>query len=49
MFITENIVLFLRECVRKSILKALDSTETKTERIKRLKEFVENNQKLFGD
>lgn len=49
LFITENIVLFLRECVRKSILKALDSTETKTERIKRLKEFVENNQKLFGD
>ena len=48
LFITENIVLFLRECVRKSILKAIDSTETKTERIKRLKEFVGNNQKLFG-
>ena len=49
LFVTETQVVFLRECVRKSILKALDSTETKTERIIRLKEFVDSNQQLFGE
>ena len=47
--ISESDVLFLREYVRKSILKALDDTETKSGIINRLKEFVDSNQQLFED
>lgn len=49
-YIRETDVLYLRNCVRQSILKALSSLESKQERISRLKEYVdENNEKLFGE
>ena len=47
--ILEEDILFLRECVRKSLLKAMSSTESKNQRIKRLKSIVDTHKSIFGE
>lgn len=42
-------VIFLRDCVRKTLLKSISTKETKNNKIKRLKEFVKDNLNLFGE
>lgn len=45
--IRETTVLFLRDCVRRALLKSISTQETKCDRIKNLKEFIETNLNLF--
>lgn len=42
-------ILFLRHCVRKSIIKALNRGDDKVARVSMLRLFVGDNQKLFGE
>ena len=47
--ITDDDILYLRECVRNSLLKALSLTENKKQRIERIKTYVEQNNDFFGE
>lgn len=47
--IEESDVLFLRNCVRRSLIKAIDKKQTKKQRIAYLKKYVESNKQLFGE
>ena len=47
--ITDDDILYLRECGRNSLLKALSLTENKKQRIERIKNYVEQNNDIFGE
>lgn len=47
--IGETTVLFLRDCVRRALLKSILAQETKCNIIKESKEFIEHNPNLFAD
>lgn len=47
--IIDEDIIFLRECVRKSLLKAMSLAEDKRQRIKKIKGFVEQHNELFGE
>ena len=47
--ILDEDILFLRNCVRKSLIKAMSSTESKKQRIDDLVKIVTKNSVLFGE
>lgn len=47
--ILDEDILFLRECVRKSLLKVMSSTESKKQRITKLQSIVVTHNSLFGE
>lgn len=47
--ILDKDILFLRECVRKSLLKVMSSTESKKQRITKLQSIVVTHNSLFGE
>lgn len=47
--IADDDILYLRDCVRKSLLKALSHSENKNQRIDRIRLYVEQHNEIFGE